>query len=80
MECPSYQYIQKIYIWHGSMIDAIQFVTNTGMETAKFGGKGGDRSIVDAKDKKFCAVKGRYTDVINQLAFGVSHYWSTFNI
>ena len=56
------------------MIDAIQFVTNTGMETAKFGGKGGDRSIVDAKDKKFCAVKGRYTDVINQLAFGVSHY------
>jgi hypothetical protein len=41
VECPPGQWISKINVWAGTMITALQFETNTGMKTEKFGGKGG---------------------------------------
>ena len=72
IECPQGTFITKIHIWSGALVDSIQFVTNTGMETARFGGKGGDRHVIDAKGKHFCGVKGLSKDVINQVCFGIS--------
>ena len=72
IECPSGTYITKIHVWSGSAVDAVQFVTNTGMESAKFGGKGGDRHVIDSKGKHFCGVKGLAKEVITQICFGIS--------
>ena len=59
IECQPGQYINKVHVWSGlGDISAIQFVTNTGMETARFGGKGGTRHTIDAKNKRICGVKG----------------------
>jgi len=73
VECPPGQWISKVYVWSGSLIDALQFETNSGMQTAKFGGNGGDKNVIEAKGKKICGVKGRTSNHIEQLAFGISH-------
>lgn len=31
IECPPGQFISKIHVWSGAKVDAVQFVTNTGM-------------------------------------------------
>ena len=72
IECQPGTFITKIHVWSGEKVDALQFVTNTGLETAKFGGNGGSRNNIDAKGKHFCGVKGLAEHGINQICFGIS--------
>ena len=73
VECPPGQWISKVHVFSGSVIDALQFETNSGMKTAKFGGQGGKEYVVETKGKKICGVKGKVSNHIEQLCFGISH-------
>ena len=49
------------------------------MQTAKFGGNGGNKYVIETKGKKICGVKGKSSNHINQICFGISH-WSSMAI
>ena len=72
VNCPPGQWISKIYVWSNKFIDAIQFQTNMGQKTAKFGGPGGSLKIIDATGKRICGVKGRCGAWMDQLCFAIT--------
>ena len=42
------------------------------MLSAKFGGIGGSKNVIDTKGKRICGVKGKSSEHINQICFGIS--------
>ena len=53
-------------------MNAIQFETNKGFKSPKYGGNAGKVHIIDAGGKRICGVRGRSGMLIDQLSFGVN--------
>ncbi len=47
---PNEQYVIKVILKTGGLVDSIQFVTNTGLCSPKFGGMGGNEKVINVPE------------------------------
>jgi hypothetical protein len=71
-ETPAGEWIEKVHIWYGDKVEALQFETNGGKISEKFGGPGGKEHITGTPGKVITGVKGRSAVCIDQICFALS--------
>lgn len=56
-------------MYSGGYVDSIQFFTNAGQQSPKFGGNGGSQHWVENKGKRFAGIKIKSGDLVDSISF-----------
>jgi hypothetical protein len=59
-------------VWYGDVVNGLEFYSNLGMISQKFGTHTGKDKTIDATTKKICGVKGKSDKMVNQICFAIS--------